>query len=380
MIAPDSFKESMSAAEAAAAMAAGVRSVLPDAHCIQVPMADGGEGTVDAAMRTRGGRRLGVVARDQLGRPVRAEIGLTGTGAVIEAAGAVGLALVPPGDRDLLRGSTAGVADLIRAALAAGADHLLIGLGGSGTNDGGAGLLVGLGARLLDAAGRIVPPEPGRLAAVETVDLSGLDPRLAGTTITLACDVANPLLGPDGATAVFGPQKLPVPGETVPDQTLAIAEAGLARFADALERAIGVSVRDEPGAGAAGGLGFALLAVGAVRRSGVDTVIDAVGLDDLIRGADLVLTGEGSLDRQTPAGKTPAGVAAVARRHRVPVIALAGRIEAAATPLLEAVFDAVVPILRAPGPLPEALAAGPDNLRQAAATTVRLLTFGRASD
>ncbi len=364
----------MSAVEAAAAMAAGVHDVLPAAQCLQIPMADGGEGTVDAVIGARGGRRVRVTARNQLGAPIDAVIGFAGDGAVIEVAAAVGLALVPPGERNLLRGNMIGAADLIRAALDAGARDLLIGLGGTGTGDAGAGLLVGLGARLLDPTGREVPPEPGRLAEVASVDLSGLDPRLRRTTITLACDVTNPLLGGDGATAVFGPQKLgPADGE--PSAALARLDGALARFADALERATGTVVRAAPGSGAAGGLGFALLAIGAVRRSGVETVIDAVGLEAQLRGADLVFTGEGSLDAQTLAGKTPAGVAAVARRHGVPVIAFAGRIEAAAEPALAEVFDAVVPILRAPAGKADALAAGPENLRRAAATTIRLFTL-----
>lgn len=368
VLAPDSFKESMTAAEAAAAMARGVRRVLPAAECVEVPMADGGEGTTEVLVAALGGRLVDVDTVDALGRPRRARIGIAhGDLAVIEVASAVGLGLIAPALRDPMAAMSRGVADLVRAALDGGARRLVIGLGGSATNDGGAGLLVGLGARLLDHDGHDVEPRPCELHRVRTIDPTGLDHRLADVTIELACDVTNPLLGPTGASAVFGPQK-----GADPAQVRAL-DSALATFATALETAAGRRVRDEPGAGAAGGLGAALLALGARRRPGVEVVADAVGLDAAVAGADLVLTGEGSIDAQTLAGKTPTGVAHVAARHGVPVIAFAGRLAPDAEVLLEHGFLAVVPILREVTDLPTALQRGAVNLELAVATALRLL-------
>lgn len=386
--APDSFKESMDAGVAAAVMAAAVRRVVPEAECVEIPMADGGEGTTRALVAARGGRLVPVAVRDALGRAAVGEIGVAGgrdgegehaSGAhasgerggsrlgVLEVASAVGIGMIAREERDPLAATSVGVADLVRAVLDEGAARLVVGLGGSATNDGGSGLLVGLGAVLRDAAGAVVPPVPARLGEVADVDLGGLDPRLAAVTIELACDVTNPLLGPTGASAVFGPQKGASPSDVV------LLDGALATFVTALEAATGRSVRDVPGAGAAGGLGAAFLALGARRRRGVDVVIDAVGLDDAVAGADLVLTGEGSIDEQTLAGKTPAGVAEVAARHGVPVVAFAGRVAPGAEVLLEHGFTAVVPIVHEVGPLSAVLADGEANLARAVATAVRLL-------
>lgn len=372
VLAPDSFKESMTAAEAAAAMARGVRRVLPDADCVEVPLADGGEGTTTALVAALGGRLLDVATTDALGRPVRATIGLVDDEvAVVEVAAAVGLGLVPPDERDVMASTSAGVAPLVRAALDAGVHRLVVGLGGTATNDGGAGLLVGLGARLLDRAGDPVGAEPRGLHRVATVDLTGLDPRLAGISVELACDVTSPLLGPHGASAVFGPQKGATPAQV--DEL----EAALTALARALDEAVGHPVRDEPGAGAAGGLGAAFLALGATRRPGIEVVLEAVGLEEHLRDADLALTGEGAVDSQTLAGKTPAGVAAVARRLGVPVVVVAGRVDPSADVLLDHGVVAVVPMLRRVSTLAEALGAGPDDLEHAVATTVRLVLLGR---
>ncbi|HEY0189292.1 MAG TPA: glycerate kinase [Cellulomonas sp.] len=370
VIAPDSFKESMTAAEAAAAIRRGVHRVLPDADCVEVPMADGGEGTTDALVAALGGRPVAVGTVDALGRPRIGRIGLLPDGvAVLEVAEAVGIALIDVTRRDVRSSTSRGVADLVRGALDLGVTRLVVGLGGSATNDGGAGLLVGLGARLLDRDGAEVPPLPWRLAEVAAVDLTGLDPRLAATRIDLACDVTSPLLGPTGASAVFGPQKGVAP-EQVP-----VLDDALRRFADAVEAATGAPVRDVPGAGAAGGLGFALLGLGARPRPGAALVADAAGLAGHLRGADLVLTGEGAIDAQTAAGKTPAGVADVAARAGVPVIAFAGRVDPGADALIGHGFAAIVPILHAGSTLADALARGPENLERAAATVIRLLTL-----
>lgn len=367
VIAPDSFKESMSAAEAAAAIERGVRSVVPEAECVLVPMADGGEGTTDALVAALAADTRRVWTVDALGRPIEAAYGLTGDGlAIMEVAAAVGIGQIPPEQRDIMASSSWGVGDLVLDALAAGATRLLVGLGGSVTTDGGAGLLTQLGARLLDADGGLLPPTPKGLGRLARVDLDGLDPRVAGLRIDVACDVTNPLLGPSGAAAIFGPQK----GATV-DQ-VPVLDAVLARLADALVAAGAPEVRDHPGAGAAGGLGSAFLSLGGRMRRGVEVVAEAAGLEAWVPGADLVMTGEGSIDGQTLAGKTPAGVAEVAARHGVPVIAFAGRVGADAGVLLEHGFAAIMAIMSGPADLPTALAQGPANLEAAAATAMRL--------
>lgn len=372
VLAPDSFKESMSAADAAAAMARGVRAVYPDAECVEVPMADGGEGTTEALMDALNGQWRTVASTDALGRPLQAGYGLTADGlAVIEVAAAVGIGLIEPGRRDILHSSSRGVADLLRDALDRGATRAIIGLGGTATSDGGAGMLAGLGARWLDADGVTVEPWPEELVRLVRVDLTGLDPRLADLAIELACDVINPLLGASGAAAVFGPQKGATP-EQVP-----VLDDMLGRIADALVAAGRPDVRQLAGAGAAGGLGAAFLSLGATLRKGVEVVAEAAGLDAAIEGADLVLTGEGSLDRQTLAGKTPAGVAAVAARHGVPVIAFAGRLGEGAEELVGSGFVSVQAIVRGPGDLAAALRDGPVNLELAVASVLRVLRLGR---
>ena len=367
VLAPDSFKESMSTAEAAAAMARGVRSVFPDADCVEVPMADGGEGTTDALVATLGGEWRTVAGRDALGRPIRAGYGFAADGlAIIEVAAAVGIGLVDRADRDPLAATSLGVADLLLAALDAGATRVIVGLGGTVTTDGGAGLLAGLGAIWLDAEERELVPTPGELRRLDRVDLAGLDARLGEVSIELACDVTNPLLGPSGSAAVFGPQK----GAT-PDQ-VPVLDGVLARVADALVAAGLPDVREWPGAGAAGGLGAAFLALGAEMRRGVDVVADAAGLAGAVDGADLVLTGEGSIDSQTLSGKTPAGVAEVAARYGVPVIAFAGRLGEGVDELVGNGFAAVLSIVPGPCDLATALREGPGNLERAVATAMRL--------
>jgi glycerate kinase len=372
VLAPDSFKESMTAPEAAAAMARGVELAAPEAECTVIPMADGGEGTTDTLIAALGAVRRHVTARDPLGRPVSAGYGLTADGlAVMEVAAAVGIGLVAPAERDVMRSDSRGVADLVLDALDAGADRLLVGLGGSATTDGGAGLLAGLGVRLLDAAGSDVAPSPVGLDRLVRVDVDGLEPRLAGLRIDLASDVTNPLLGPLGSAAIFGPQKGATPTQ-VP-----VLDAGLERLADALVDAGWPDVRDLPGAGAAGGLGTAFLSLGARLRPGVEVIAEAVGLDEAIAGADLVLTGEGALDAQTAAGKTPAGVLAVAARRGVPVIAFAGRL---GTGIADLGFASCVPIVAESVDLATALREGPANLERAVADAVGRWLRGELRD
>ncbi|MDO5662223.1 MAG: glycerate kinase [Brachybacterium sp.] len=369
VIAPDSFKESVTAPEAAAAMARGVRAVVPDADCVLLPMSDGGEGFTDALASALDARRLSVTTEDALGRPVEAVIARDGDRAILEVASAVGLDQIARDDRDPMRATSLGVGRMIRAALDDGARHLVIGLGGSVTTDGGAGMLHALGARFRDADGETLDPVPRHLGAVTQIDLEGLDPRLREVTVDVASDVTNPLTGPDGAAAVFGPQKGAGPGQV---EELDAALARIAAVAGYTE-----TIAQQPGAGAAGGLGYALLGfLGASLRPGVDLVADTVGLHAAVAGADLVLTGEGAVDAQTLAGKTPAGVAAIAREAGAPCVVIAGRISRDAEVLLSHGVDALVPMVHEAGDLDALLAAGAENLERTAATVMRLRGLG----
>ncbi|MCV2487742.1 glycerate kinase [Geodermatophilus sp. YIM 151500] len=337
VVAPDKFKGSLGAADVAARVAAGLRSVAPGTDVRQIPVADGGEGTL-AAAEAAGFRRVPVRVTGPTGRPLDSALAVRDRTAVVEMAAASGLAVLPGGRRAPLEASSLGTGELVRAALDRGCTEVVLGIGGSACTDGGAGLLVGLGARLLDADGVPLPPGGGALARLARVELDGLDARLRGTRVVLATDVDNPLLGERGAAAVYGPQK----GATAAD--VAVLEAGLRRWVDALGAVLGpvaAEAAERPGAGAAGGLGHACLAVlGAVRRPGIEVVLDLTTFADLLPGAVLVVTGEGSLDAQTLHGKAPAGVAAAARAAGVPVVAVAGRCLLDAAALRAAGIDA----------------------------------------
>jgi len=374
LIAPQEFKGSLSAADAARAMAEGLRRALPDAELDLAPMADGGPGTVEALVTAGGGRRLTTTVADPLGRPVEAAWGLLEEGrtAVVEMAAASGLVLLRPEERDARRASTYGTGQLIIAALEAGCRRLIIGLGGSATNDGGAGMAQALGARLTDEEGRELPPGGAALARLACIDVSGLDGRLRDCQVLGATDVTNPLCGPQGASAVYGPQKGASPADV---QEL---DAALARYAAVIERDIGKRVADVPGAGAAGGIGAGLIAfLDAELRSGAELVAEVVGLEKRIAAADLVVTGEGRLDAQTAYGKTVATVARLARAQGRPVVALAGRVDDAQGACSALGLEAALSIM--PGPLPEAevMARAPELLAAAAETLGRLLRVGR---
>jgi glycerate kinase len=314
VIAPDSFKGSLSAADAAEAIARGIARVLPEADLVLRPVADGGEGTVAAAI-VAGYRPVTVRVSGPDGRPVEAVIALRPDEAVVELATAAGLGLAPP---DPMRATTRGVGELIAAVLDRGVRRVVLGIGGSATTDGGAGMLQALGVRLLDDAGADVPPGGGGLARLDRVDATGLDPRLAAVELLVASDVDNPLTGPSGAAPVFGPQKGASP------EQVAQLDAALTRYADVLRRDLGVAVADVPGAGGAGGTAAAALAVGARLTSGAALVCDLVGLSEVLAGADLVITGEGALDAQTLRGKAPSEVARRAAAAGVPCLAVAG--------------------------------------------------------
>jgi glycerate kinase len=363
LIAPDSFKESMTAAEAAEAMARGVARALPDAEVVLRPLADGGEGTLEVLAGPLGAEIHTVDTLDALGRPISARYGLAGRAAIIEVAEVIGLGLIAPAERDIERASTFGLAMVVTAALDAGADRLIVGIGGTATCDGGAGLLAGLGVQLLDEHGRPVSADPRGLRQLHHLDLAGLDPRLVQVSIEVATDVTNPLLGPEGAAAVFAPQK-----GARPDQLPGLEE-GLSRWAAALHAAGSPEVAALPGSGAAGGLGAALLAVGARLRSGAALVAAAVGLTEELSHAELVLTGEGSLDAQTAAGKTVSLVVAAAAERHVPVLAFAGQVAEADWAAFG--LAAAVAVTSPDLPLTDALAAGPMLLEHAVATELK---------
>lgn len=325
VLAPDKFKGSLTAAEVAAAVAAGIRRVRPDARIAAVPVADGGDGTVDAALAA-GYDEVPATVAGPTGEPVRSRYARRGARAVVELADASGLVRLPGGRPDPLGATSRGAGELVAAALDAGCTRVVLGVGGSASTDGGAGLLRALGARLLDASGREVAEGGAALADVARVDLGPLRERTRGLELVVACDVDNPLTGDQGAATVYGPQKGADPRQ------VRELDAALAHWADVLSAATGGSargardVRDEPGAGAAGGVGFAALAaLGATLRPGIDLVLDLVGFRDRLEGAALVVTGEGALDEQTLRGKAPAGVAAAARAAGVPVVAVCGR-------------------------------------------------------
>ncbi|MCU0449379.1 MAG: glycerate kinase [Bernardetiaceae bacterium] len=372
LLCPDSFKESLGAWHVAQALAQGFRRALPQAHCHLLPLADGGEGTVEALVAATGGRVVRVPAHDPLMRPREAEFGLLGDGvtAAIELAAASGLALLPPEERNPLVTSTFGLGELMKAALDAGCRRLVVGIGGSATNDGGAGLATALGARLLDADGQLLPPGGAALARLAHADLRGLDPRLALTEILVACDVTNPLTGPQGASAVYGPQKGADPG------MVEVLDAALAHYATVLAKQLGRAVAQVPGAGAAGGTGAGLMAfLGAQLRPGFALVADAVGLAAQIAQADWVVTGEGKIDEQTRFGKVPFGVAQLAAVYQKPVLAFAGTIGAGAEVMYQHGLLGIFPIVDRPMPLTQALAQAPALLERAAERVGRLLAF-----
>ena len=321
VVAPDKFKGSLPATRVAAAIAAGLHAGQPGAEVVTIPVADGGEGTVDAAVAA-GFERVPLSAAGPAGqaRPVRTSYARRGEVAVVELAGVCGLARRPGGRPAPLTASSFGAGEVLRAALEAGARRIVLGVGGSASTDGGAGLLQALGARVLDTRGEPVRPGGAGLRDVATLDLTGLHRALYHADIILAADVDNPLTGPDGAAEVYGPQKGASPAEV---DALA---AGLRRWAAVVAAAVGRDWSRAPSAGAAGGVGFAALAVlGATRRPGIELVLDLAGFEGALDGADLVITGEGSLDAQSLAGKTPVGVARAAARHGIGVVAVAGR-------------------------------------------------------
>jgi glycerate kinase len=324
LVTPDKFKGTLSAAQAAGAIAAGWARAVPSAEVEQVPMADGGEGTLDALVAAMGGERHRARVTGPLGDPVDAEYAVVNgpdeSLAVIEMARASGLTLISERRRDPRRATTRGTGELILEACRRGARRVMVCIGGSATNDAGAGMAQALGIRLLDGSGQDLRPGGGALVDLVRIDMSALDPAVAAATFVVATDVDNPLVGPQGASAVYGPQKGASP------EDVAQLDLALGHFAAVVYRDLGVDVRDLPGAGAAGGLGAGLIAfLGAHIRPGVDVVMESLGLPDRLQWADLVVTGEGRFDQQSLRGKVPAGILRVAEEARVRAIVLCGR-------------------------------------------------------
>ncbi|QCS54470.1 glycerate kinase [Priestia flexa] len=363
VIAPDSFKESLSALEVAEAVEKGFKQVLPQANYVKVPMADGGEGTVQSLVDATDGEIISKTVTGPLGEPVEAFFGILGTKrtAVIEMAAASGLHLVPPAKRNPLMTTTKGTGELISAALDYGVNHIIIGIGGSATNDGGAGMAKALGAQLLDAEGNEILDGGGALGNLAFINLSTLDSRLQHVKIEVACDVDNPLTGERGSSAIFGPQKGATP------EMVALLDRNLRHYAAVLERDLGQKIDDVPGAGAAGGLGAGLLAfLQAELKRGVDIVIEATNLLEAVRDADVVITGEGKIDGQTIYGKTPIGVAKTAKKHGIPVIGIAGNIGADSHVVYEHGIDALFSIVPGVTTLENAFANASDYVEKTA--------------
>ncbi|MCD8566101.1 MAG: glycerate kinase [Burkholderiaceae bacterium] len=368
VIAPDSFKESLSAANVAQAIASGIRVVMPDADIRCVPMADGGEGTLDAVLAVTAGQRRQQTVADALGRQRQAFWGwLPERTAIIEMASAAGLEHIAPTDRDPLKADTYGVGELLINALDVGAKRIVLTAGGSATNDGGAGMLRALGMKFLDESGKPLPAGGHALARLKSIDASDLDPRLTDIEMVVATDVRNPLCGANGASAIFGPQK----GAT-PEMVQALDQA-LAHFAEVTKQTTGTDRQNDPGAGAAGGLGFAAMAwMGASTRPGVEVVAELANLEQAIADADLVFTGEGRMDAQTLQGKTPWGVMRIAKAHGVPVIALAGSLGQGYQALYDAGLTAAFSLTNGPIQLELALQCAADLLTAHSTDIIRL--------
>ncbi|MBL8396602.1 MAG: glycerate kinase [Candidatus Accumulibacter sp.] len=372
IVAPDSYKGCVSAVMVAQAMSCGIRRVFPDAEVRQIPIADGGEGTVDALLAATGGQRRRHLVRGPLGQPVEADWGILGDGrtAVIEMAAASGLTLIDSARRNPLLTSTFGTGQLLSAALDAGLRKIIIGIGGSATNDGGAGMARALGIRFTDDDGNELPEGGGALAKLQQIDLSKLDRRLSTSEIVVACDVDNPLCGPRGASAVFGPQKGATP------EMIVELDAALGRYAEVARAATGRDIADVAGGGAAGGLGAGLLLfTPAQLRPGIDLVLDAVDFVNVVKDATFVITGEGHTDFQTVFGKAPIGVAKVAKRHGVPVFCLSGGLGLGrgADEVLSHGIDAVLSICDRPMTLEDGMRDANALIENAAARLCRII-------
>ncbi|MYM60012.1 glycerate kinase [Vibrio sp. OCN044] len=372
VIAPDSYKESLTAMEVATAIEQGFKKVMPNAEYIKLPMADGGEGTVQSLVDATNGSILTAKVTGPLGETVEGFYGLLGDGstAVIEMAAASGLHLVNPDERNPMLTTTFGTGELIKQALDSGVTHIILGIGGSATNDGGMGMAQALGARFYDKSGADLGYGGGALSELARIDLSGLDKRLKDVTLEVACDVDNPLCGPKGASHVFGPQKGATP------EMVEQLDTNLAHFADVIRQTTGREVNNQAGAGAAGGLGAALLGLlNAKLRAGINIVTDFVKLEQEVRDATLVITGEGRIDSQTIYGKTPIGVARIAKKYHLPVIGIAGSVSKDCHVVYEHGIDAVYSVVLGATDLPTALKEAKSNIEISARNIASALTL-----
>ena len=372
VLAPDSFKESLTAKEVADAMEVGIKKIFKDAECVKVPMADGGEGTVQSLVDATDGKVYEVVVTGPLGNKVNAKYGILGDGqtAVIEMAEASGIHYVKKEDRNPLITTTFGTGELIKSALDKGVKKIIIGIGGSATNDGGAGMLQALGAKLLDKDNKEIPFGGGGLSDLVKINLDDFDKRIKEVEIEVACDVSNTLTGKEGASAVFGPQK----GAT--EEIIKILDENLHHYADIVNKTIGKDMENQKGSGAAGGLGFALLAFcdGKLNR-GIDIVIKYADLSEKMKGASYVITGEGSIDSQTKFGKTPFGVSQVAKQYDIPVIGIAGNVGEGIDELYDLGFDSILSIMPGVMTLDKALSNAKENIENTLENVARLLSI-----
>lgn len=372
VIAPDSFKESLTALEVATAIETGFKRIFPDADYVKLPMADGGEGTVQSLVDATQGKLIECEVTAPLGDKVKSFFGLSGDGktAIIEMAAASGLHLVPPEKRNPLLTTSYGTGELIKLALDLGVESFILGIGGSATNDGGVGMLQALGMQCLDSQDKPIGFGGAELANIVKIDVQQLDPRLQQVHIEVACDVNNPLCGECGASAIFGPQKGATP------EMVKQLDAALSHFAEIAERDCGKQIRDQAGAGAAGGMGGGLLLLPSVQlKAGIQIVLDRLHLIDYVKDADVVITGEGRIDAQSIMGKTPIGVARTAKQFNKPVIAIAGCLREDYDVVFEHGIDAVFPIIHQLGDLSDILKQGEQNLISTAQNVARVLAF-----
>lgn len=372
LIAPDAFKDCLSARQVATSLSLGIEKIMPETQIQIIPMADGGEGTVESVIDATGGEHIKCVVKDPLMREIPSFYGITGDGstAVIEMAAASGIELLKKEERNPWMTSTFGTGQLIRDALEKGCNKILLGIGGSATNDAGAGMAEALGVKFSSASGNPVGPGGGALSEVEMIHMEGLDPRIASTKIMVACDVSNPLTGPKGASAIYGPQK-GADGDMVRK-----LDSNLVHFSAVIREQLGKEVDEVPGAGAAGGLGAGLMAFLSGRlMPGFDMIADAVNLEEKIKQADLVITGEGKIDSQTQFGKTPFGVAQLALKHGKPVIGIAGTVEEGADVMYNMGFDVILPILEKPSDLDDAIRHAEELLKRSGERIARLISL-----
>lgn len=369
VIAPDSYKGSLTALEVANSIENGIRMVFNDSIVEKIPMADGGEGTVQSLVDSTGGKIIYVTAKGPLLKEVNAFYGILGDGktAVIEMAAASGLPLISKEERNPLLTTTYGTGELIKDALDKGCRNIIIGLGGSATNDGGLGMAKALGVSFLDEKGNDIGEGGGALNKLTSIDISNLDFRIKKCNITAACDVNNPLCGPEGASNVFGPQK------GADENMIEVLDKNLTNYAEVIKKDLYIDIINTPGAGAAGGLGAGLIALlNAKIKRGIDIVIDITNLEEKIKDADLVFTGEGMIDFQTAFGKTPFGVAKIAKKYNIPVIAIAGGIGKDAESLYDKGFDSIFPIVDSPMSLDKAMKDGKALIERTAERIMRV--------